>query len=226
MGSRPLRVAVLSRHQLTRAGLTQLLKTDPQRVRVVDLSPSSDADGHTTDHDVTVYDLADLSCTRDDDLAHLLATPVVGLVPPDRPDLAEGAPAIGIATTIPMDVTAQGLLEAVEISAARAEVAARHCARRCAAQAVAKLTDRELEVIEQIAAGLSNKEIAANLWVSINSVKTYIRSAYHKIGVTRRPEAILWAYHHGLAAHPPTTAAEPRAPETPTGPTQDSQALA
>jgi DNA-binding CsgD family transcriptional regulator len=51
---------------------------------------------------------------------------------------------------------------------------------------------------------MSNQDIASQLYVSINTVKTYIRSAYRKIGVTRRAQAVLWAVHHDLG--PPTTA--------------------
>jgi NarL family two-component system response regulator LiaR len=60
------------------------------------------------------------------------------------------------------------------------------------------LTPRELEMLEMITRGHSNEEIANSLFLSINSVKTYIRTAYRKIGVTRRPQAVLWGVHHGL----------------------------
>ena len=36
------------------------------------------------------------------------------------------------------------------------------------------------------------------MYLSINTVKTYIRSAYRKIGVTTRPHAILWGIQHGF----------------------------
>jgi DNA-binding NarL/FixJ family response regulator len=65
------------------------------------------------------------------------------------------------------------------------------------------LTAREVEMLELITQGLSNDEIARTLYLSINSVKTYIRTAYRKIGVTRRPQAVLWGVHHGFAADPP-----------------------
>ncbi len=65
------------------------------------------------------------------------------------------------------------------------------------------LTAREVEMLELITQGLSNEEIASTLYLSINSVKTYIRTAYRKIGVTRRPQAVLWGVHHGLAAEAP-----------------------
>jgi two-component system, NarL family, response regulator LiaR len=61
------------------------------------------------------------------------------------------------------------------------------------------LSARESEVIALIARGLSNQEIADRAYLSINSVKTYIRSAYRKIEVTSRSQAVLWALAHGLA---------------------------
>jgi NarL family two-component system response regulator LiaR len=60
------------------------------------------------------------------------------------------------------------------------------------------LSPREAEVVALIARGLSNQEIAERAHVSPNSVKSYIRSAYRKIGVERRPQAILWAVANGF----------------------------
>jgi len=60
------------------------------------------------------------------------------------------------------------------------------------------LTARELEVLQLICSGHSNLEIADTLYLSINSVKTYIRSAYRRIGVTRRSQAVLWGIHSGV----------------------------
>ena len=60
------------------------------------------------------------------------------------------------------------------------------------------LSARESEVLALIAQGLSNQEIADGTFLSINSVKTYIRSAYRKIGVKRRTQAVLWATKNGF----------------------------
>jgi DNA-binding NarL/FixJ family response regulator len=60
------------------------------------------------------------------------------------------------------------------------------------------LTDRETEVLTLIATGLSNQEITDRLHLSINSVKSYIRSVYGKIEVSSRSQAVLWAVRHGL----------------------------
>ena len=60
------------------------------------------------------------------------------------------------------------------------------------------LSPREAEVVALIARGLSNKEIAERAHVSANTIKTYIRSAYRKIDVERRSQAVLWAVEHGF----------------------------
>jgi two-component system, NarL family, response regulator LiaR len=60
------------------------------------------------------------------------------------------------------------------------------------------LTVRESEIIALITQGLSNQEIAARSYLSINSVKTYIRTAYRKMGVERRSQAVLWGIQNGF----------------------------
>ena len=52
------------------------------------------------------------------------------------------------------------------------------------------LSDRENEVLAQLIAGYSNREIADRLFVSENTVKTHIASVYSKLGVNRRSQAI------------------------------------
>ena len=60
----------------------------------------------------------------------------------------------------------------------------------------AGLSPREAEILALITQGLSNQEIADRAYLSINSVKTYIRSAYRKTGVQRRSQAVLWGVAH------------------------------
>lgn len=57
----------------------------------------------------------------------------------------------------------------------------------------AGLTARETQVVYLIGRAHSNAEIARELGLSINSVKTYIRTAYRKLDVDSRAAAILWA---------------------------------
>lgn len=60
------------------------------------------------------------------------------------------------------------------------------------------LTAREAEVVALITQGYSNADIAAMASLSINSVKSYIRSSYRKMGVTSRTNAVLWGLDHGM----------------------------
>ena len=60
------------------------------------------------------------------------------------------------------------------------------------------VTPRELEILELIAAGLSNKEIAARVFVSENTVKTHSRRLFDKLGAKRRTQAVQLAKERGL----------------------------
>ena len=61
------------------------------------------------------------------------------------------------------------------------------------------LTPREAEVLSLIARGLSNREIAAALFVSEATVKTHINHVFSKINARDRAQAVHYAYTHGLA---------------------------
>jgi LuxR family transcriptional regulator, maltose regulon positive regulatory protein len=52
------------------------------------------------------------------------------------------------------------------------------------------LSQRELEVMHAIAAGLKNREIADRLFISLSTVKTHINNIYGKLGVTNRVQAV------------------------------------
>lgn len=66
------------------------------------------------------------------------------------------------------------------------------------AQAALGLSERELEVLHQLAAGRSNKEIARQLQVSPNTVKTHVARLFEKLGAKRRTEAIRRARELGI----------------------------
>jgi LuxR family maltose regulon positive regulatory protein len=65
-------------------------------------------------------------------------------------------------------------------------------------QPTAALTPRELVVLRLLTTGLSSREIASELYVSVNTVRTQIRAIHRKLEATSREEAILRAREVGL----------------------------
>jgi DNA-binding NarL/FixJ family response regulator len=195
--SRALRVAVLSRHALTRAGLIQLLSYDSDRASVVG-DPMRG--GEPGSHDVLVYDLTGHTGFPQNELATLLAAgvPVVALISNGGSQRAEAALAMGVTETVQLDIDAPGLLQTLERAAAVHTTTVMAPRRRDAARADSRLTDREISILELIGSGLLNQDIAERLYLSGNTIKSHIRSTYRKIGVTRRAEAVLWAVRHDL----------------------------
>lgn len=51
-------------------------------------------------------------------------------------------------------------------------------------------SSRELEILRYLATGLSNREIAAELYISLNTMKTHVRSLYRRLGVSSRSQAL------------------------------------
>ena len=135
--------------------------------------------------------------------------PVVAVQPYSRSDLGEDARVSGVAELVGIDVSAADLVAAVERAAAGTSqtIETRQAHFRGELQEGFGLTDREMDILEHIAVGVTNEEIARTLFLSINSVKSYIRAAYAKIGATSRSQAVLWAIEHGLAH--PERASEP-----------------
>jgi DNA-binding NarL/FixJ family response regulator len=72
-------------------------------------------------------------------------------------------------------------------------------AGQAALRALKTLTPREHEILEQIATGRSNQEIAETLFISEETVKTHVRKVLQKLSLRDRVQAVVFAYENGVA---------------------------
>lgn len=161
--------------------------------------------------DVALYDAFAMPGIHNTDIDELLASEHVGTLVlytwDATPHVIDEARRRGIAGVIAKSETGTELVEALHrahagefvVSGVIDGVAADPDTVQSWPGREAGLTAREAEVIGLITQGLSNQEIADRIYVSINSIKSYIRSAYRTMGVATRAQAVLWGVDHGLA---------------------------
>jgi len=196
----PLRVLVVSDSPLIAAGLARMIASDPARAVLV----RSGAPGPHTGVDVVVLGFVG----RPGDLREIhevaaVERAVVAVLPPGRPDLRQAATALDLQQVVEYDVPTAVLLTTVELAAAGTT-------RTSVWQGDEGLTEREVEILTRVGGGLSNAEIGRELFLSLNTVKSYIRSAYRKIGVRTRSQAVLWVLDHDLRGPvPPPEVVDP-----------------
>jgi DNA-binding NarL/FixJ family response regulator len=199
----PIRLAIVNDYEIVVAGVAAMLAPHHDRVTVVEMDSGLPV---MSDVDVILYDTfgqvqgdgVDL-----EDLVHGSEAKVVIFSWNTQPDLVQRAIEHGAHGYLSKGLGAVDVVDALE----------RVCAGEVVVPAGANdrergpgvwpgrehgLTEREAEVLALITQGLSNQEIAERSYLSINSVKTYIRTAYRKIGVTRRSQAVVWGMKHGF----------------------------
>ena len=71
-------------------------------------------------------------------------------------------------------------------------------ARRTDEAELARLTERETEVLQLLATGKSNSELAAHLFLGEGTIKTHVSSVLTKLGLRDRMQAVIFAYESGL----------------------------
>jgi len=161
------------------------------------------------DPDVVLFDVI---CMRDGDTTELdvwvkdTATQVIAVDRTLRPELGAQARAHGVEWSITLDITdaefVQVIKEAIAGTLEESDVAQEWDPADFLGQD-AGLSPRESTVLELVTRGYGNQDIADELYLSINSVKTYIRSTYRKIDVSTRSQAVAWAVQAGFPTVPP-----------------------
>ena len=198
-----VRVGLISEHSVVRAGVRSMLADYADRVTVVDIGPSADLG----EADVVLYDVLGLHHRDGKDLETAVkAHPgrVLALSRELQPGLAARALAIGATTSVSLGSEAEHLVETIEAFAdghledgSQADLDNQADRREQQGRGV-NLTSRELDVLGLIVAGRSNEQLANDLYLSINTIKSVIRSVYRKIGVTTRSQAVAWGVEHGF----------------------------
>jgi len=192
----PVRLLVAGLPPLMRAGLQALLEPHADCVALVP-DPCQ-----RTRIDVVLVDLG-----HEGPVAAMITTagrhgaPVVALLPVGDDQGAAEALRSGAVGSLWYSVGVEKLLDTVRDAAAGVSFQESEPGRgELRELRAAGLSAREAQVLDLIAGGLSNVEISGQLYVSINTVKTYVRTSYRKIGVTSRSQAVAWRIRHGHAS--------------------------
>ena len=199
---RPIRLAIVDDYAVVIAGVASFLAEE--RIDVVETGASMPV---LTDVDIVLYDTFGQVQGEDLDLEDFVRDSGAKVVIYSwnlRPDLVEQAIAGGARGYLSKVLTGPAVVRALERIMDGEVVVLVGDSETSVGGAgdwpgrSAGLSPREAEVMALITRGLTNQEIAERAHVSLNTVKTYIRSAYRKIGVERRTQAILWAVAHGF----------------------------
>lgn len=198
-----IKISIFNDYPVIVAGITAMFADDPRVEIVEELSltlPNSKVD-------LTLFDdFADDDPV--DSLRKLAANPHAGKIVlfTWRPDSSFAAQAaeLGAAGVLAKTLDADELAD--QMLAIASEVSFPEKTRSKGSAAMKAnwpgkadgISPRESEMLSLIARGHTNEQIAEICDLSINSVKSYIRSAYRKIGVKRRSQAVVWAMEHGL----------------------------
>lgn len=208
------RVLIADDQELIRSGLSLILRAQPD-LEVVGTA----ADGHQAVElalrlrpDVCLFDirmpgLDGIEATRrvaGPGVASPLAVVVITTF--DLDEYVYGALRAGARGFLLKDASAELLVQAIH-AAARGDalIAPRVTARLLETfargapprAATTPLTERELEVLETVARGSTNEEIAEALHISLSTVKTHVASLMDKLGARNRVEVAIWAYESG-----------------------------
>jgi RNA polymerase sigma factor (sigma-70 family) len=211
-----IRILLVDDDDLMRAGLRAVLSSDDGLEIVGEVSGGRGAVGavrekrpHVVLMDIRMPDLDGIAATREV-LSAMPDAKVVMLTTFEDDEylfgaLAAGASGFLLKRTRPEDLIA-AIRTVAEGDALLSPSVTRRVIDRAATQprlartdALERLTPREREVLELIARGLSNAEIAETLVVEETTVKTHVKRLLAKLGLRDRVQAVIFAYEHGVA---------------------------
>lgn len=201
-----IRVALVNDDEVVVRGLDSMLRNYSHRIEVVELVAGRPVSEPV---DVALYDTFGMGQGNGPAVKQLVESPRVKTVAVYtwnfQPWLTRDTLNQGVRGYLSKSLPAARLVEALSAIAAGQLVVSPSKGRSALVGGdwpgrAEGLTAREAEVLSLITMGLSNQEIAERTLLSLNSIKSYIRSAYRKIDVDSRSKAVLWGVEHGLRA--------------------------
>ena len=212
---RDLRIMLVDDHEVVRLGLRALLGRHPRFDIVAEAGTADEALARARVHkpDVVVMDVrlpgrSGIDATRDI-VEALPETKVIILTSYADDDLLMDAVAAGATGYVLKQIGSDDLVKALE-SVSRGEALLdpammnkafarlREAARKDRGEAFKMLTEQEVKITTLVARGMTNREIAAEMFLSEKTVRNYVSSILGKLGLSHRSQAAAYAVEHGL----------------------------
>ncbi len=201
----PIVIALVDDYEVVLIGLAHMFDAYRDLIVIAEIDTNLPV---TDDVDIVLYDSFAQPEADHDEINVLINNPharrVVIYTWNFHPDLIASATTKGASGYLSKTLPARDLVTALQAVHAGQTVISTHATHTRPPTALdwpgrtEGLTDRESEILALITQGKSNHDIAALTFLSINTIKTYIRTTYRKIGTTSRTQAVLWGIEHGF----------------------------
>lgn len=197
--SAPLSVSLVNDYEIIVSGLAAMLAPYSDRIRVVELNVEREPRRQA---DIALFDTfagrrhalsRAASMVRDGFVDH-----VVLYTWDATADFLAQVEDAGVAGVILKSVSSERLVQALERTVSGERMGMSNVTRSPRSEQTNELSNREKEVLALLALGSTNRQIASELYLSVDTVKSHMRRLYSKLGVSNRTQAALRAEQYQL----------------------------
>lgn len=210
-----IRVLLVDDHAVMRAGFRMILETQSDVEVIGEASDGTEAISRSAAlapdvifMDVQMPDMDGIEATRQIRAASANAPSVIIVTTFDRDDYLFSALEAGASGFLLKNAGPEELISAVRVAASGDALLAPEVTRRVISRLTkggppsndhpVVFTEREAEVLRLLARALSNAEIARELFIGEQTVKTHVSHLLQKLGARDRVAAVVWAHRHGM----------------------------